>query len=73
MHGFVIGRPFGVEIRLHPSVAVIVFLIGLLVFGEQLNPAQLACYVMIWLAVAIFVWDMFDNRRKARAVRPAAS
>jgi chloramphenicol-sensitive protein RarD len=49
------------------SSPTIVFVIGLLVFGEQLNPAQLACYVMIWLAVAIFVWDLFRTRRKARA------
>lgn len=49
------------------SSPTIVFLIGLLVFGERLNPAQLACYVMIWLAVAIFVWDLFHSRRKARA------
>lgn len=48
------------------SSPTIVFLIGLLVFGERLNPAQLACYVMIWLAVAIFVWDLFQSRRKAR-------
>jgi chloramphenicol-sensitive protein RarD len=53
------------------SSPTIVFLIGLLVFGEQLNPAQLACYVMIWLAVAIFVWDLFHNRRKARLAQPA--
>ncbi|HTM95460.1 MAG TPA: EamA family transporter RarD [Croceibacterium sp.] len=49
------------------SSPTIVFLIGLLVFGERLNPAQLACYVLIWLAVAIFVWDLFAGRRKARA------
>lgn len=55
------------------SSPTIVFLIGLLVFGEKLNAAQLGCYVMIWLAVAIFVWDLFDGRRKARAEQLAAS
>lgn len=55
------------------SSPTIVFLIGLLVFGEDLKPAQLACYVMIWLAVAIFVWDLFHTRRKARAEQPVVS
>jgi chloramphenicol-sensitive protein RarD len=49
------------------SSPTLVFLTGLFVFGERLNPAQLACYVLIWLAVAIFVWDLFASRRKARA------
>lgn len=55
------------------SSPTIVFLIGLLVFGEELKPAQLACYVMIWLAVAIFVWDLFRNRRRAQAEQPVPS
>lgn len=49
------------------SSPTVVFLIGLTVFGEPLNTAQLACYVLIWLAVAVFVWDLFHSRRKARA------
>jgi chloramphenicol-sensitive protein RarD len=49
------------------SSPTIVFLIGLTVFGEELHPAQLACFVLIWIAVAIFVWDLFDTRRKARS------
>jgi chloramphenicol-sensitive protein RarD len=49
------------------SSPTIVFLIGLTVFGEALHPAQLACFVLIWIAVAIFVWDLFHTRRKARA------
>lgn len=49
------------------SSPTIVFLIGLTVFGEELHPAQLACFVLIWIAVAIFVWDLFHTRRKTRA------
>jgi chloramphenicol-sensitive protein RarD len=49
------------------SSPTIVFLLGLIVFGEPLHPAQLACFVLIWIAVAIFVWDLFSSRRKARA------
>jgi chloramphenicol-sensitive protein RarD len=35
----------------------IVFLIGL-VLGETLDPLRLACFVLIWAALALFVWDM---------------
>ena len=41
----------------------IVFLIGLFVFGEPLKPAQLACFVAIWIAAAIFVYDLFRRKR----------
>lgn len=44
----------------------IVFLLGLLVFGEELRPAQLACFVAIWAAVALFSWDLW--RRSGRPV-----
>jgi len=36
----------------------IVFLLGLLVFGEQLLLAQFACFVAIWAAAAIFTWGL---------------
>ena len=42
-----------------------VFLIGLFVFGEPLHPVQLACFVLIWCAIAVFVWDVLA-RRSAR-------
>lgn len=42
-----------------------VFVLGLTVFGEPLRPVQLACFVLIWLAIAVFVWDLIDRRRKA--------
>ncbi len=47
----------------------IVFVLGLTVFGEELRPVQLACFVLIWSAIAIFVWDMW-NRRPRRATVP---
>lgn len=40
----------------------IVFVLGLTVFGEQLKPAQLACFVLIWAACALFIWDMLRRR-----------
>ena len=46
----------------------IVFILGLTVFGEELKPAQAACFACIWAAAAIFVWDMV-----ARSRRPTAS
>ena len=46
----------------------IVFILGLTVFGEELNPAQAACFACIWAAAAVFAWDMIARSRK-----PAAS
>ena len=46
----------------------IVFILGLTVFGEELNFAQAACFACIWAAAAIFVWDLWSRSRK-----PAAS
>ena len=51
----------------------IVFLLGLLVFGEDLKPAQLACFVAIWAAASLFIWDVVrGSRREEQAVVPAA-
>ncbi len=44
----------------------IVFVLGLTVFGKPLHPAELAAFVAIWIAIAVFVWDLV-------ARRPAAS
>lgn len=49
----------------------IVFILGLLVFREALNPAQLACFVVIWTAVALFVWDILRGTR-GEALNPVA-
>jgi chloramphenicol-sensitive protein RarD len=49
----------------------IVFLLGLLVFHEALNTAQLACFVVIWCAVALFVWDILRGTR-VEALNPVA-
>lgn len=46
----------------------IVFILGLTVFGEELKPAQAACFACIWAAAAVFAWDMIARSRK-----PAAS
>lgn len=40
----------------------LVFLLGLLWFHEVLKPAQLACFVAIWCAMALFIWDLFRAR-----------
>ena len=41
----------------------IVFLLGLIVFGEELRPAQLAAFAAIWAAAGLFVWDLLRQRR----------
>ncbi|MEO5705571.1 MAG: EamA family transporter RarD [Alteraurantiacibacter sp.] len=43
----------------------LVFILGLTVFGEELKPAQAACYVMIWLAAGLFTWAMVRGRVSA--------
>ena len=48
----------------------IVFLLGLFVFGEELRPAQLACYMLIWAAAALFTWELLRGR-KAEVPVPA--
>ena len=41
----------------------IVFLLGLFVFHEPLRPVQLASFIAIWCAIALFVWDLFARRK----------
>jgi chloramphenicol-sensitive protein RarD len=44
----------------------IVFFLGLTVFGAQLRPVQLGSFILIWIAVAIFVADLWARTRRAR-------
>lgn len=46
----------------------IVFILGLTVFEQPLAPAKLASFVLIWIAVAIFVGDLWARKRRAAAV-----
>ena len=45
-----------------------VFLLGFFVFHEPLRPAQLASFVAIWCALAVFCWDLWIKRRPARTI-----
>ena len=56
--------PYTVVGFLQFSSPTIVFLLGLFWFGEDLRPAQLACFVAIWAAAALFVWDLLRGRGK---------
>jgi len=38
------------------------FCIALLVFGEPLNPVQLASFVVIWIALALYTWSSWHYR-----------
>ena len=49
-----------------------VFLIGLFIFGEPLHPVQLACFVLIWCAIAVFVWDVLARRSAALSAEAPA-
>jgi chloramphenicol-sensitive protein RarD len=43
----------------------LVFFLGLFVFHEPLNTTQLACFVLIWIAAGVFIWDLVSRRRNA--------
>lgn len=45
----------------------IVFILGIAVFRQPLEWVQLACFVFIWAALALFVWDLIRRRRAALA------
>ncbi|MBA4082326.1 MAG: EamA family transporter RarD, partial [Erythrobacter sp.] len=45
----------------------IVFFLGLFVFHQPLAPAKLASFVLIWVAVGVFVWDLWAKRKAALA------
>ncbi|TCD04954.1 EamA family transporter RarD [Erythrobacteraceae bacterium CFH 75059] len=53
----------------------IVFVLGLTVFAEPLQPAQAICFAFIWCAAALFIADLWLQRRAAaaaaRAITPA--
>ncbi|MGZ3256834.1 MAG: EamA family transporter RarD [Croceibacterium sp.] len=63
--------PFTVMGFLQFTSPTIVFLLGLFVFGEKLNSAQLACFVAIWCAALLFVWDIVRGTR-GEALNPIA-
>ncbi len=62
--------PYTVMGFLQFSSPTIVFLLGLTVFGEKLRLAQLACYVLIWAAAALFTWELLRSRK---APEPSAA
>jgi chloramphenicol-sensitive protein RarD len=43
----------------------IVFFLGLTVFQQPLAPAKLASFVLIWIAVGVFSWDLWTRRKSA--------
>ena len=50
----------------------IVFLLGVFVFGEPLHAVQLACFVLIWCAIVVFVWDILAQLRVRLAAQAPA-
>lgn len=47
------------------------FLLGLFIFNEPLKPAQLFCFVLIWISIAVFSFDMWRKMRAERMVTVA--
>ncbi len=48
-----------------------VFILGLTVFHEPLHPAQMWSFIFIWIAIAIFAWDLLSRRRSLKATSEA--
>ena len=59
------AMPYTVIGFLQFASPTIVFLMGLFIFDEELKPAQLACFVAIWAAAALFSWSLFRGRKAA--------
>jgi len=47
----------------------IVFILGLTVFDQPLRPVQVACFVLIWTAIAVFVWDILARRKADKVLQ----
>ena len=45
------------------TAPTLVFLVGVFALGEPLDRLRLACFVLIWFAVALFVWDIWRRTR----------
>jgi len=43
------------------------FTLGLTVFGETLDTTRLACFALIWTAIALYSWDMLRRSGQAPA------
>jgi len=43
------------------------FLTGVFLFGEHLSPERWASFLLIWAALALFIWDSLRGVRAARA------
>ena len=81
--GFVTALPlllFGMATRLIPLSVVgmlqyiaptLIFLIGWLIQGEEMPASRWAGFVLVWLALCVFVFDQFRGRRKVRSARVA--
>lgn len=50
-----------------PSIA---FLLAVFLFREPLQPVQLASFVLIWLAIGVFTWDMWRQQVARRDLKP---
>ena len=54
----------GVMQYIAPSIQ---FFVGILLYGETLSPERWASFMLIWVALALFVWDSLRGHRRARA------
>ena len=52
---------------------VMQFLIGVLVYDEAMPSSRLAGFVLVWIALAVFIYDAARTARSARDARSAAA
>lgn len=44
----------------------LIFILGLTLFSEKLQPAQMASFIAIWSALGVFCWDLWTRRQAER-------
>nr|WP_228550790.1 EamA family transporter RarD [Endozoicomonas sp. OPT23] len=60
----------GILQYLGPSIS---FLVGVFIFGEEVNQARIITFGLIWLALAIFTWDSYRTLKAKTSTQAAGS
>jgi chloramphenicol-sensitive protein RarD len=48
------------------------FLVAVFLFGEEMPPARIASFCIVWLAIALYLYDWYRAADAARRLPPVA-